>query len=381
MLPGAGELWADLDPLVRHCNHGSYGAVPRPVREHRNALQRRAEANPNQWFRFELPELLERARLHMADFIGVSADSAAFVRNATTGVNVALQAVGLREGDEVIVTDHVYGAVLRTARRATERVNGTTRIAAIDLVDDVDAHVDAFLSVTNDHTRAAVIDHIASPTGLVLPVNQIVAALRARGVVTIVDAAHAPGSRELTVSDIGADFWTGNFHKWLSAPRPCAALAVNDEWRPRTEPLVASVGLEVGFPTSFAWQGTDDYTAYLCLEPAVRVLKSFGWETLWRHNDELAAFGGQMVADALGVEPVLPTTARGPMTLIPLPDGVITTDLEARGFIKRVSDALNVEIAANPFRGQGYLRLSAHAYNDESDYETLAKGLPGLLAV
>ncbi len=380
MLPGADELWADLDPSVRHCNHGSYGAVSRPVREHRNALQLRAEQNPNHWFRFELPELLERARLHMATFIGVGADNAAFVANATTGVNVALQAVGLRDGDEVVVTDHVYGAVLRTARRATERVGGATRIAAIDLVDDLDAHVNAFLSVTNEHTRAAVIDHIASPTGLVLPVKEIVAALRDRGVVTIIDAAHSPGSRPLNVEDIGADFWTGNFHKWPSAPRPCAALAVTDEWRPRTEPLVASFGLENGFPTSFAWHGTDDYTAYLCLEPAIQALESFGWDALWRHNTELAAFAGKLLADALGCEPALPPTAQGPMTLIPLPDGVVTDDAEARAFIERVSSELKVEVAANPFRGQGYLRLSAHAYNDESDYEVLAKGLPELLA-
>jgi isopenicillin-N epimerase len=210
-------------------------------------------------------------------------------------------------------------------------------------------------------------------------VKEIVAALHERGVVTIVDAAHSPGSRLLNVAEIGADFWTGNFHKWPSAPRPCAALAVNDEWRPRTEPLVASFGLENGFPASFAWQGTDDYTAYLCLEPALRELESFGWDALWHHNDELAAFAGKLVADALGVEPALPPTAQGPMSLVPLPDGVVTDDAAARAFIERVSKELNVEVAANPFRGQGYLRLSAHAYNDVADYEVLAKGLPGLL--
>jgi isopenicillin-N epimerase len=380
MLPGADELWADLDPAVRHCNHGSYGAVMRSVREHRVELQRKAETNPNQWFRFELPERLDHARRHMAGFLGVPPDNAVFVANATTGVNVALRAVGLRDGDEAIVTDHVYGAVFRTMRRATDRVGGVTRVAPIDLVDDADAHVHAFLSVTTHKTRVAVIDHIASPTGLVLPVREIVAALRARGVVTIVDAAHAPGSRALDIDGIGADFWTGNFHKWVSAPRPCAALAVSDEWRPRTEPLVASFGLEDGFPASFSWQGTDDYTAYLCLEPTVAALAGFGWDALWRHNDELAAWGGALVAGALGVEPALPASARGPMSLMPLPDGVVTDDASARAFIQRVSRELGVEIAANPWRGRGYLRASAHAYNRESDYEKLAKGLPALLA-
>ncbi|MEY2397895.1 MAG: isopenicillin-N epimerase [Actinomycetota bacterium] len=380
MLPGADELWADLDPSVRHCNHGSYGAVTRPVREHRMALQLQAETNPNQWFRFELPERLEAARRHMAAFVGVAPDNAVFVANATSGVNVALNAVRLHDGDEVIVTDHVYGAVLRTARRATDRVNGSTRIAAIDLLDDIDAHVDAFVSLANEKTRVAIVDHIASPTGLVLPVTEIVGALRARGVVTIVDAAHAPGSRRLNVADIGADFWTGNFHKWAAAPRPCAALAVSDEWRDRTQPLVASFGLEDGFPNSFSWQGTDDYTAYLCLEPAVDILESLGWDALWHHNDELAAYGAQVVADRLGTEPALPTAARGPMSLVALPDGLVTDDASARALIARVSQELSVEVAVNPWRGGGYLRMSAHAYNDASDFDTLAKGLPDLLA-
>lgn len=379
MLPGADELWADLDPSVRHCNHGSYGAVARPVRERRSEYQRRAEANPNQWFRFELPELLGAARLHMANFIGATPDNAVFVNNATTGVNIAIESIGLRQGDEIVVTDHVYGAVARTAIRATTRVGGAVQVAAIDLVDDVAAHVDAFLAVCNDNTRIAIVDHIASPTGLVLPVAEITAALHARGVIVVVDAAHAPGSRSINVAELGADFWTGNFHKWPSAPRPCAALAVSNEWIDYTQPLVASFGLEDGFPTSFAWQGTDDYTAYLCLADAVEILEGFGWDALWDHNNALAAWAGDLVGAAIGAKPALPVSARGPMALLPLPDGVVTDDAEARAFIARVSEELGVEIAANPWRGQGYLRLSAHAYNQESDYEALAKGLPGLL--
>ncbi len=379
MLPGADELWADLDPTVSHCNHGSYGAVPRPVRLFQDDLRRRAEVNPNQWFRFTLPELLEQARAHMAGFIGASPDNAVFVANATTGVNVALAAVRLQSSEHVIVTDHVYGAILRTAQRATARVGGTVNIAAIDLVDDPDAHVAAFVDAATERTRVAIIDHIASPTGLVLPVEAIIAAMHDRGIVTIVDAAHCPGSRSVDVEALGADFWTGNFHKWPSAPRPCAALVMSDEWKKRTEPLVASFGLEAGVPTSFAWHGTDDYSSYLSLETAVGALANFGWEMLWSHNNDLAAWGGQVVADALGVEPALPAAARSSMSLIPLPTGFAETDDDARAFIAMVSRELGVEVAANPWRGRGYLRLSAHAYNEESDYERLAKGLPALL--
>lgn len=380
MLPGADKLWADLDPSKSHCNHGSYGAVPQPVRLHRAELQTQAEANPNQWFRYEVPVRMEAARLHMAAFLGADPSGAVFVPNATTGVNVALAAARLRPGDEVIITDHAYGAIARTARRGVARVEGQVRVAAIDLVDDPAAHVDAVLAVTNERTRVAIIDHIASPTGLVLPIAEIVAALKARDVITVVDAAHSPGSVELDVAALGADFWTGNFHKWPSAPRPCAALVVHADWQARTEPLVASFGLEAGMPTSFAWQGTDDYSSYQCL-PVVTELfaTSFGWDALRAHNNALAAWGGAVVADALGVTPALPPTAMAAMSLIPLPAGVVTTDDAARDFIALVSRELGVEVAANPWRGEGYLRVCAHAYNDESDYERLAKGLPGLL--
>jgi isopenicillin-N epimerase len=178
---------------------------------------------------------------------------------------------------------------------------------------------------------------------------------------------------------MGADFWTGNFHKWPASPRPCAALVMNDAGKERTEPLVASFGLESGVPESFAGHGTADYSAVLCLNESVERLRAFGWETLRAHNDDLAAWAGELVADALGVEPVLPATARTSMSLIPLPAGFAETDDAAREFIGLVSRELGVEVAANPFRGKGYLRLSAHAYNDESDYEKVAKGLPGLL--
>jgi isopenicillin-N epimerase len=199
-------------------------------------------------------------------------------------------------------------------------------------------------------------------------------------VITVVDAAHCPGSRSVDVVQLGADFWTGNFHKWASAPRPCAALAVAEPWRERTQPLVASFGLEAGMPQSFAWQGTNDYTSYLGLGPALEVLEQFGWATLWQHNDDLAAWAGDLLADALGVEPALPTGARASMSLAALPAGVATTDDDARALIARVSAELGVEVAASPWRGRGWLRVSAHAYNDESDYERLAKGLPALLA-
>ena len=379
MLPGARDLWADLDPEVAHCNHGSYGAVAAPVRAYQDELRRLTETNPNQWFRFDLPERVDAARRFMAGFIGTSPEHAVWVANATTGVNVALSAVPLEAGDEIIVTDHAYGAIARTAKRCAARVGGRVTVAAIDLTDDTAEIVDAILEAVTDQTRVAIVDHIASPTGLVLPVAAIVDALRAREIVTIVDAAHAPGSTTLGVDGLKADFWTGNFHKWCAAPRPCAALVVGDAWRARTEPLVASFGLEHGFPTSFAWRGTDDYSSVLCLEAAVDLLAAFGWPTVRDHNDALAAWAGELVAAAIGVEPALPLGGRGPMSLLPLPNGVAEGEDDARDFIGLVSAELGVEVAANVWRGRGWLRLSAHAYNDERDYERLADGLPGLL--
>jgi len=379
MLDSARELWSDLDPAFDHCNHGSFGAVARRVREHQDELRRLAERNPNQWFRYEVPARVEAARIAMASFVGAAPENTIWAKNATTAVNVALSAVPMERGAEILLTDHVYGAVWRTAERIARRHGGTTVVAPVDLTDDVTRVVDGVMSVVTDRTSVAIVDHIASPTGLVLPIDAVVAALRDRGIVTIVDAAHAPGSVPVDVATLGADFWTGNFHKWCAAPRPCAALVVADEWRTRTEPLVASFGLELGFPTSFAWQGTDDYTSLLCLDEALGLLASFGWAEVRTHDDALAAQAAQLVGAALGVEPALPAGGRGPMSLLELPPGIATDDDAARAFIKDVSDTLHVEVSANPWRGRGWLRLSAFVYNDVSDYERLAEGLPGLL--
>ncbi|HVE95307.1 MAG TPA: aminotransferase class V-fold PLP-dependent enzyme [Acidimicrobiales bacterium] len=379
MLDGARDLWPDLDPNVAHCNHGSYGAVPRPVRLYQDELRRQAETNPNRWFRFDLPERLESARLSMAAFVGASPDNAVWVPNATTGVNVALTAVPLDAGAEILITDHVYGAIRRTAERMARRIGGKVTVAPVDLTADADEVIAQILAVVTEDTRVAIVEHIASVTGLVLPIQQIVDALQARDVVVIVDAAHSPGSTPLAVDGLGADFWVGNFHKWTLAPRPCAALVVSDEWRVSTEPLVASFGLEDGLPTSFAWHGTDDYSSWLCLDSGVELVAGYGWAQVRAHNDALAVRAAEIVGTALGVSAALPKGARGPMSLLPLPAGIAESENTAREFILTVSSELGVEVAANPWRGRGWLRLSAHIYNSEADYEQLAAGLPGLL--
>lgn len=378
--PEARALWP-LDPAVAHLNHGSYGAVPLAVLAEQDRLGRQAEGNPNKFFRRDLPELLEEARQTAAAFLAADPDATVFVPNATTGINAALTSIGLSPGDEVLVTDHAYGAVVFAAERACRRRGAELVVAPVDLPGrDPGALVAAVLDAVTPRTRAAIVEHIASPTAVVFPAASLVAGLAEREVSTIVDAAHVPGMIEAAVEEVGADFWVGNFHKWACSPRGAAALCVAPAWRAATEPLVVSWDIGKGFPQSFGWLGTDDYIPYLCVPAALEFMRSLGWERVRSHNRALARFGRDLLAAALGEAAPVPDAFSEAMTLVELPPGAADTDEDARALMARIADELRCEVAVSVWRGRGYVRLSAQAYNSPADYERLASGLPVLLA-
>lgn len=363
-----------LDPRCVHLNHGSYGAVPRVVAEVRRRLLAEAEANPNRWFRFTLGERFEEAREIAAEFVGAPAERFAFVPNTTAGINAALSSLRLGPGDEVLLTDHVYPAVAMAARRVCARAGARVVIAGVGTTTGV-AVVAAVEAALTPRTVAAVVDHIASPTGMVLPVADIVAALARRGVVSIVDAAHAPGQVPVDTAALGADVWVGNFHKWLGAPPGAAGLVVSDGWRDRIEPLVASVNVDDGFPASFGWMGTLDYTPYLCVPAAVDFLAALGGDTVGDYGRDLAA----RARDLFGTDPVVPPAAASTMTVVPLPEGWAATLERARDLIRAAEDDLAAELCFLPWGDRGYLRLSAWAYNSLDEYERIANQLPAFL--
>ncbi|GIJ58863.1 aminotransferase class V-fold PLP-dependent enzyme [Virgisporangium aurantiacum] len=384
-VPGARLLFS-LDPAVSHLNHGSFGAVPVPVQRAQQRLRDEMEANPVKFFAGgALDDRVTAARRHLATFVGLDPDGCAVVPNATTGVGIALGSVGLGRGDEILTTDHRYGAVAMAIERTCRETGAVAREVPIRLDATDNDVVAAVQTGITGRTRLVVLDQITSPTAQAMPVAAVHAALRGTGIPLLVDAAHAPG----VISDpTPGEFWVGNLHKWAYAPRGTALLYVAPPWRDRVRSPIVSWREGEGFPGCLEYSGVTDPTAWLAAPVGAYVLRTLGLEQVRQHNATLAAYGQSVVGAALGVSPTdLPGSdgASGsaatplPMRVVPLPAGTGATVDGATTLRRRIADELQTEVAINAWRGRGLLRLSANVYNRSDEYDRLADRLPPLL--
>jgi isopenicillin-N epimerase len=295
---------------VSYLNHGAFGVVPISVQRAQQCLRDEAESNPLKFYAQGLLDRIIHTRRHLAAFLGADPDGSALVPNTTAGISLVLQSVRLAAGDEVLLTDHAYGAVAIAVRRQCRRAGATARTVALPLgAPDAEIVARIAAALRPGRTTLLIVDQLTSATAQVLPVRAIAAAARERDIPVLVDAAHAPGMLPVDVSGVGADFWVGNLHKWAFAPRGTALLAVAPQWRRRIDPLVASWELDAGFPLSVEFQGTLDYTPWLAAPAGLFVLRTLGVEAVRAHNAALAAYGQRMVGAALGLAPAdLPAT-------------------------------------------------------------------------
>ncbi|MEU1585235.1 aminotransferase class V-fold PLP-dependent enzyme [Micromonospora sp. NPDC005710] len=373
-----------LDPAVSHLNHGSFGAAPIGVQRAQQRLRDEMEANPLRFFTKGLVDRIAHTRRHLAGFLGADPDGSALVGNTTTGVAVVLQSVGLRAGDEVLSTDHGYGAVSLAIQRECRRTGAVSRVLPIPLAATDEQIVQSIRAgLRPGQTKLLVVDQLTSATAKLFPTAAIVKVAREHGVPVLVDAAHAPGMLPIPVASIDADFWVGNLHKWAYAPRGTALLAVAPQWRDRIEPLVVSWEQESGFPARIEWQATLDYTPWLAAPAGLFTMRSLGVDRVRAHNAALAAYGQRVVGDALGVAPADLPDPGGPgvaLRLIPLPPGTGTTIAAAQALQARIGERLAAEVAVMSWNGRGWLRLTGQVYNAADEYERLGVRLPALLA-
>jgi isopenicillin-N epimerase len=377
--PQVRALWP-LEPTVAHLNHGSFGAVPTPVLEEQQSWRDRMEANPVRFFVREQPEALEQARAEIGQFLGAGPDTVAFVRNATAAASTVFSCLDLTAGEEILLTDHTYGAVRIAAERWAGNVGARIAVAHVPLRASDEEATAAVLEAVTDRTRLTVVDQVTSATARRMPLVPLVPALKERGTAVFVDGAHAAGMLAVELDAMGADFWGGNLHKWCCAPRGTAVLRVAPEHRGRMRPLVASWGEADGFPRSFNQVGTEDLTAWLAAPRALRLLDQLGLARLRQHNVELAIYGQRVLAEALGLDLVgLPRDSAVSMQLVPLPAGLASTPDDAAALQSLIGKQIAVEVAVTSWAGHGFLRLSAQAYNSPADYARLAADLPALL--
>lgn len=379
----------DLDPSVVHLNHGSFGSVPQAVSAAQTAIRARAEANPMRFFRVDSPGLKEQARHVAADFLGVGADEVALVRNVTQAASVVLAGLAghgrLGPGDVIILGEQGYESVRRTVAHWSARTGASYVVVPHPVDADGAALVDAFrrtlgaVDVRGQRAALVIVDHITSPTGTVLPVEQVCALARSAGALSFVDAAHVPGHLPAHPPSTGADFWTGTWHKWGFAPRGTSALWVAEAERDTTEPLVTSWNHGQPFPWPFDTYGTDDYSGWFTLGAAVDFWRGAGGPAIAERSAEMLDKGAAVVAAALPEVDAAPPRSPAPcLRMVGLPPGVATTIEDADVLYERLS-VLGVEAQVTPYGGRGWIRLSGAVYNVPSDYERLAEVLPAAL--
>ncbi|WP_405541734.1 aminotransferase class V-fold PLP-dependent enzyme [Streptomyces phaeochromogenes] len=373
----AARAWS-LDPVMKHLNHGSFGAVPLVAQERQNELRAEMDSSPVVWFP-ALPQKIADARVDLAAFLGATPDDLALVPNASAGVSVVLNALPRRRGGAIVVTDHGYGAVTMGGERLARRWGGEVRTARVPLDADEEQAYEAVMAEVDDATDLIVVDQITSATARRMPVERIGAEAARLGIPLLVDAAHAPGLIAAPLDGLTCDFWVGNLHKWGCAPRGTAALVARGERREDLYPLIDSWGAPDPYPDRFDQQGTVDVTGYLAASTALDFVdRTWGWDTARQYMDDLAGYAERLVGTAfaeLGAVPgVVDVGMPVPgMRLVRLPEGLAGSRIEADALRDRAARELGVEAAFTSFDGIGYMRLSAHVYNTAADYEYFAE--------
>lgn len=371
-----------LDPEVVFLNNGSFGATPIEVLEVQHQWQRRFEREPIEFVRRYLHRELRAAAETMAAFLGARSDDLVFVENATTGVNAVLRSLMplLQPGDQLLTTSDVYNAV----RQAMRYVAAVTKAEYVEVavpfpIDGADTVIEAVRSALTDRTRFALFDHVTSPTGLIFPVEQLVQLCKERGVWVMIDGAHAPGMIPLDLSRIGADWYTGNFHKWLFAPKGCAFLWTAPERQAMTHPVVISHGYGSGYIAEFDFTGTKDWSAYLSAPAGLAFLHRLGFERVQQYNRSLALYSQRLLAERFSIELPVPSHMLAYLATVPLPIRNPSLQL-AQTLHDWLFDVYRIEVPIFYFEGKLLVRTASQVYNQADEYDYLAIALAEWIA-
>ena len=363
-----------IDWSYTFLNHGSFGSTPHEVLAEQAWWRREIEARPIEILGRRLPALMRESAAQVARFVGTDPGRLGFTVNATEGINAFLRSISWRAGDEVVLLDQAYGAVRKSLLRLEHEFGVVVCEAAVPLPVRASADfIDAVDAATSSRTRLVLIDHVTSPTALVVPVEEIVRRARDRGIVTLVDGAHAPGSIALEIDAIGADGYAANLHKWCCAPKGSAILAVSSEWRARVHPLATSHDYGRDFTAEFDWQGTRDPTAFLAAPAALRFFERFGWNAVRRRNHLLAAWAQSALCGMWGEEPLSPLDGSmlASMAAIRVPEGLARAHASAAELQAWLFRVHRIEIPVIEWGGRTHVRVSAHLHTRPSDIERL----------
>ncbi len=360
-------------------NHGSFGACPKGVLAEQARIRAQMEAQPDVFFRRSvMPDqgatALRASAARLAAFVGAREEQLAFVENATLGVQSALASVDLAPGDRVLITDHTYNAVRLMVEARCAQAGAKPLVVKLPLPADPDEIVAAFERAVVPGVRLAIVDHITSPTAIVMPLERIIPVLRGRGALVLVDGAHAVGQVALDLGALQPDWYVSNAHKWLFAPRACAFLYASPAVAATTRPPVVSHYVGMGFPRSFDWVGTRDYSAWLAVPAAIGFHEGFDAAAVRDHHRRVLEAATVALA-AVGAEPVGPMGICAAMRSFALPQRRPATRDDALATARALWDDERIQAMTVAFGDQLLLRVSSQVYVDEDDTVRLGDAL------
>ncbi len=372
-----------LDPNVIFLNHGSFGATPKPVFREYQRWQLELEKQPVEFLGRRFTYLMAESRAALGNYLGTHADNLVYTQNVTISLNIVARSLGLGNGDEVLSTDHEYGAIDRTWRFLSKErgfLYINQRISTP--IKNEESFVEEFWRGVTPYTRVIAISHITSPTAIIFPVKEIVRRAREAGILTVIDGAHVPGQLPLHLDSLGADFYGGNLHKWLCAPKGAGFLYARPEVQHLLKPLVVSWGYESETPggstfiDEHEWWGSRDIAAFLSVPAAIEFLEKHNWDSVRDACHDLAQDAQQRICELTGLAP-LHSDADGwfrQMIAAPLP-----VDTDIASLKTRLYDEHRIEVPLVEWNGNKLIRVSVQGYNTKRDVDKLCHALPLLL--
>jgi isopenicillin-N epimerase len=394
----SSALWSDararmmLDPSVINLNTGSFGPTPRVVFERVTELRRRLAEEPMDFLLRGAPPLLWQARERLASFLGGEARQLIFTANVSTAINLVASSLSLSSPGEILLTDHEYGAMHWCWERAAQYQGLTIRTFPLPILPSSPSEiVDAACAAMTERTRLLFFSHILSPTGMILPARELCAEARRRGILTVVDGAHALAFLPLNVTEIHADYYGANCHKWLLAPIGSGFLHAAAGALDRLQPLQVSWGWrpdrsrlderdECGSTPhirQFEFEGTRDPCAWLTIPTAIDFQQALGWQNIRTRIAELTRHVRRRLTGLAGLTANTPEGPElsGAMVAFRLPSGVDAPTLR-----RRLWDEHRIEAPIVERPDRLLIRVSTHFYNTEAEIDRLAEALPGLLS-
>lgn len=373
-----------LDPTITFLNHGSFGACPRPIFEEYQRFQKELETEPVYFLIKKQKEYLQLAKNSLAKFVGCNPNDFFFTPNPTTAINTIMRSLNLKAGDEILTTNHEYGAMDRTWNFYCKKSGAKYIRQNISIpVVSKEQIIEEFWRGYTSNTKIIFLNQISSSTALIFPVKEICDKARELGLITIIDGAHVPGHIDLNITDLNPDFYTGTLHKWMLAPKGSSFLYVKKSFQEMIDPLIVGWGYESLTPGESQFldyqefQGTRDISVFLCTPKVIDFLLQYEWKSRTLISKKIVLDNYQRFCDLLNSQPICPITEEflGQMASIPIKT---SNPVELKDLL---FEKYKIEIPIMPLNGNHYIRYSINVYNSQEDLDILYSALQEIITL